>query len=195
MDPANAMNRPHILLRQWKEEDLQPYAAMNADAEVMRYFPKCLTAEESKESFLRIRAGIDQRGWGLWAVEVNGAWAGFTGLAQPRFAAHFTPCVEIGWRLRREFWGRSIAYSAALAAEAFAFQNLKLAQLVSFTAVINTRSRRLMERLAFTRNEHEDFLHPLIAEDCSVRPHVLYRKPNQGLAADVTPPIPVRLAS
>jgi RimJ/RimL family protein N-acetyltransferase len=182
-----------ITLRQWQDEDLGPYAAMNADPEVMRYFPKCLTAEESRESLSRIRAGIDQRGWGLWAVEVDGALAGFTGLAQPKFSAHFRPCMEIGWRLRREFWGRSIAYSAALAAEAFAFQNLKLAELVSFTAVINTRSRRLMERLGFIRNEREDFLHPLIAEDSPVRPHVLYRKPNKGPGAEAMSPIPVRI--
>ncbi len=85
-----------ILLRQWKSEDLEPYAAMNADAEVMRYYPTCLTAAGSKESLSRLRADIDQRGWGLWAVEVNGAFAGFTGLAEPKFTAHFTPCVEIG---------------------------------------------------------------------------------------------------
>ena len=121
-----------IALRQWKDEDLEPYAAMNADAEVMRYSPKPLTVAESKESFSRLRAGIDQRGWGLWEVEVDGEFAGFTGLAEPKFTAPFTPCVEIGWRFRREFWGRSIAYSAALAAQAFAFQELKLSELVSF---------------------------------------------------------------
>src|SRR5262252_9251489 len=110
-----------ILLRQWKDEDLAPYAAMNADAEVMQFFPKLLTAAESKESLFRLRAGIEERGWGHWAVQVDGAFAGFTGLAEPKFTAPFTPCIEIGWRLRREFWGRSIAYSAALAAETFAF--------------------------------------------------------------------------
>jgi len=168
---------------------------MNADAEVMQFFPKCLTTNESKESLLRLKTGIEQRGWGHWAVEVDGAFAGFTGLAEPKFTAHFTPCVEIGWRFRREFWGRNIAYSAAMAVEAFAFDNLELPELVSFTAVTNTRSRRLMERLGFTRNESEDFLHPLIPEGSPVRLHVLYRKPNQGAGIQPRIPLPVRFES
>jgi RimJ/RimL family protein N-acetyltransferase len=96
------MTSPSITLRQWKDEDLEPYAAMNADAEVMQYFPKLLSVAESKESLLRLRAGIDQRGWGLWAVEVDGAFAGFTGLAEPSFSAHFTYCPC----LRSAAWGR-----------------------------------------------------------------------------------------
>jgi RimJ/RimL family protein N-acetyltransferase len=176
------MTSPSITLRQWKDEDLEPYAAMNADAEVMQYFPKLLSVAASKESLLRLRAGIDQRGWGLWAVEVDGAFAGFTGLAEPSFSAHFTPCVEIGWRFRREFWSRGIAYAAALAAESFAFRELKLPELVSFTAAINARSRRLMERLGFTRSESDDFTHPSLAEDSPLRFHVLYRKPNKAYA-------------
>src|SRR4029077_19415163 len=119
------MKIPATTLRQWKDEDLEPYAAMNADAIVMEYFPGTLSFADSKESLLRLRAGIDQRGWGLWAVEVDGAFAGCAGLAEPKFSAHFSPCVEMGWRFRREFWGRSIAYSAALAAESFAFRTLK----------------------------------------------------------------------
>ena len=181
-----------ILLRQWRDEDLEPYAAMNADLQVMQFFPKRLTIAESRESLLRLRAGIEERGWGLWAVEVDGVFAGFTGLAEPKFTAHFTPCVEIGWRLRREFWGRSIAYSAALAAEMFAFGDLELPELVSFTADINSRSRRLMERLGFKRNENEDFLHPLIPEDSPVRLHVLYRKRNQE-RVEIEKPVPTRI--
>ena len=173
-----------IRLRQWDDGDLGPYADMNADTTVMQYFPKPLSLAESQESLERLRAQIDQRGWGLWAVEVDGAFAGFTGLAEPRFQAHFTPCVEIGWRFRREFWGRGIAYSAALAAESFAFQRLQLAQLVSFTAAVNGRSRRLMERLGFSRNEREDFAHPSMPEDSPLRLHVLYRKPKESYGAN-----------
>jgi len=161
---------------------------MNADEEVMRFFPKLLTKEESQGFFTRARAGIDDRGWGFWAVEVDGVFAGFTGLAEPKFAAHFTPCVEIGWRFRREYWGRSIAYTAALAAESFAFEKLNLPDLVSFTAAINTRSRRLMERLGFSRNEKEDFQHPALSEDSPLRLHVLYRKrQDQALHSDGSP--------
>src|ERR1022692_355852 len=141
-----SMTSSPILLRQWRDDDVEPYAEMNADPEVMRFFPKPLTKKESKESLDRLRSRIDQRGWGLWVVEVNSAFAGYTGLAEPTFSAHFTPCVEIGWRLRREYWGRGIAYAAALTAQTFAFERLMLPELVSFTSAINTRSRRLMER-------------------------------------------------
>lgn len=171
------MNTPSVILRQWRENDLDAYAEMNADAEVMRFFPRPLTREESKASLIRQCEMIERRGWGLWVVEVDGEFAGFTGLAEPNFAAAFTPCVEIGWRFRSEYWGRSIAYAAALKAESFAFDQLKLPELVSFTAAINTRSMRLMERLGFERSEKEDFLHPLLAEDSPLRLHVLYRKP------------------
>lgn len=167
---------PAILLRQWNDSDLEPFAAMNADEEVMRYFPRPLTAEESRQGLERLRRGIDQRGWGLWAVEVEGDLAGFTGLAEPRFIAHFTPCIEIGWRLRREFWGRGIAHAAAQQAADYAFSVLRLDQLVSFTAAGNERSRSLMQRLGFTHDPCDDFLHPSLPEDHPLRPHVLYRK-------------------
>jgi len=169
------------MLRQWRDEDLPPYAAMNADAEVMEFFPRPLTLDESRDSLIRLRTGIEQRGWGLWAVEVDGAFAGLAGLAEPKFTAHFTPCVEIGWRFRREYWGRGLAYEAASMAEKFAFENLKLAELVSFTAAINLRSRRLMERLGFIRRESEDFLHPSLPDDSPLRLHVLYRKQNPAV--------------
>jgi len=167
-----------IVLRQWRDEDLEPFARMNADAEVMEFFPKPLSQAESAEFFNSIRTRIDERGWGLWAVEVDGALAGFTGLNEPKFATHFIPCVEIGWRLHREYWGRGIADAAALQAESFAFENLKLPELVSFTAAINARSRRLMERLGYTRHEHDDFRHPSVPEESPLSQHVLYRKRN-----------------
>jgi len=173
------MSNIPILLRQWKDEDLEPFAAMNADQEVMRFIPTRPTKAESKDFLMWARADIDRRGWGLWVVEVDGAFAGFTGLEETNFTLHFTPCVEIAWRFRSEYWGRSIAYAAALEAQSFAFQNLKLSELVSFTAAINTRSRRLMERLGFIRREKDDFSHPSLAADNPLSLHVLYRKANQ----------------
>lgn len=163
---------------------------MNADAEVMRYFVRCLSAEESKLALDRFRKTIEDRGWGLWAVEVEGVFAGFTGLSEPAFAAPFMPCIEIGWRFRREFWGQGIAYAAALQAEHHAFFVLHLDQLVSFTTQTNIRSRRLMERLGFTRDAGDDFLHPSIADDHPMRPHVLYRK-----KAPIQSPEPTRPAN
>jgi RimJ/RimL family protein N-acetyltransferase len=180
------MTAPAIVLRQWQDQDLDPYAAMNADPVVMEFFPKPLTREESAASLTRQRAGIAGRGWGFWAVEVDGVFAGFTGLAEPRFTAPFTPCVEIGWRLRREFWGRGIAFAAATSAVAFAFNQLRLPELVSFTAALNLRSRRLMERLEFVRRDSADFLHPLLDPASPLCRHVLYRRPRPVAAPSVS---------
>ena len=184
------MTTPQVQLRKWKDADLDGFAAMNADAEVMRYFLAPLSAEESRQSLQRFRQAIDAQGWGLWAVEVDGAFAGFTGLSEPAFAAHFTPCVEIGWRFRREYWGRGIAFAAAQKAEHYAFTVLGLDQLVSFTTETNLRSRRLMERLGFARDGSDDFWHPKIADGHPLGRHVLYRKtrPNNtdaGNSSDV----------
>ncbi len=162
-------------LRQWKDSDLVPFAAMNADSEVMRYFPSPLTREQSDALAQRQQELIENRGWGLWVVDVDGMFAGFTGLAVPAFEAAFTPCVEIGWRLAREHWGRGIAHEAAQQALHHAFAELHLPEVLSFTARVNDRSRRLMERLGLVRDVHGDFLHPRIPEGHELSQHVLYR--------------------
>jgi RimJ/RimL family protein N-acetyltransferase len=124
----------------------------------------------------KFRDAIDERGWGLWAVEIDGKFAGYTGLSIPRFTAHFTPCTEVGWRFHREFWGRGLAYRAACEALAYGFNTLKLPEIVSFTAGTNIRSQRLMARLGFTHDAEEDFDHPALPEGHVLRRHVLYRK-------------------
>ena len=146
-----------LILRQWTEADLEPYAAMNADPEVMRYFPAPLTREETAASLDRLRRGIDERGWGQWAVEVDGVFAGFTGLSIPSFSAHFTPCTEIGWRFRREFWGRGLASRASREALRVGFESLKLAEIFSFNTPNHDRSRRLIELLGLAREHDGDF--------------------------------------
>jgi RimJ/RimL family protein N-acetyltransferase len=166
-----------VTLRQWRNGDLDPYAAMNRDPRVMRYFPSLLDREQSAASLRRQRDLIEQRGWGLWVVDVDGEFAGFTGLAVPSFDAPFLPCVEIGWRLRPEYWGRGIAVRAAGQAVHHAFTVLRLPELVSFTAAINLPSRRLMERLQFSRDHAGDFPHPAIPAGHELCPHVLYRLP------------------
>jgi RimJ/RimL family protein N-acetyltransferase len=165
-----------ITLRQWRDSDLEPYAAMNSDPEVMRYFPSLLSCEQSEASLVQQRALIEQRGWGLWVLDVDGKFAGFMGLAIPSFEASFMPCVEAGWRLRREYWGRGIAYRGGLRVLDYGFRILKLPEIVSFTAAVNVRSRRLMERLDFVRDVASTFDHPSIPEGHELRKHVLYRK-------------------
>lgn len=170
------LRTPRLLLRQWRETDLEPFAALNADPEVMRHFPSPLTREQSDAFASRARAHIGVLGWGLWAVELDDAsFVGFVGLSEARFEAHFTPAVEVGWRLAREHWGQGYATEAGRAALAFAFDEVGLPEIVSFTTVANDRSRRVMERLGLTHDPADDFDHPLLAPDDPVRPHVLYR--------------------
>jgi RimJ/RimL family protein N-acetyltransferase len=166
-----------LRLRPWRDKDLSPFAALNAGPEVMEYLPKCLNREESDQSAERIREGLARRGFGFWAVEVFGLseFIGFTGLSVPAFDAHFTPCVEIGWRLARKFWGFGYATEAGQLAMDYGFRSVGLEQIVSFTFVGNLRSRKVMERLGMTRTPEDDFEHPRLPEGHRIRPHVLYR--------------------
>jgi RimJ/RimL family protein N-acetyltransferase len=141
----------------------------------MRFFPEPLTPAQSETRLAQMRHDIEQRGWGLWVVEIDRELAGFTGLAEPSFKAPFTPCVEIGWRFHRRFWGQGYALEAARLALRFAFGDLRLREVVSFTARANERSQKLMERLGMTRSPHEDFDHPRVPPGHPLRPHVLYR--------------------
>lgn len=171
-----ALRGARIALRSWRGGDLDDFAELNADAEVMEYFPAPLSREESAQLIARMQGHIDQCGWGLWAVDLDGRCIGFTGLARPRFEAHFTPFVEVGWRLARSAWGHGYAAEAARLALAYGFETLRLPEIVSFTAAINWRSRRLMERLGMRRTPADDFDHPALPGHRLQR-HVLYRLP------------------
>jgi RimJ/RimL family protein N-acetyltransferase len=166
-----------LLLRRWREEDREPFAALNADPVVMEHFPARLSRAESDAFLHRIAEQLDQRGWGLWALEVRatGRFIGFTGLAVPRFQARFTPAVEVGWRLARAAWGFGYASEAARAAVAAGFAEVGLDEIVSFTAVGNARSRAVMERIGMTHHPADDFDHPALPQGHRLRRHVLYR--------------------
>jgi RimJ/RimL family protein N-acetyltransferase len=160
-----------------KPEDRDPFAALNADPQVMRYFPTTLTRTESDRLADRIETNIRTRGFGFWAVEPldDGQFAGFVGINIVPFDEHFTPCVEVGWRLARPLWNRGYATEAARAALAFGFDVRNLQEIVAFTAVGNARSRRVMEKLGMTHNPADDFDHPGIEVGHPLRRHVLYR--------------------
>ena len=149
---------------------------MSADPEVMRYFLSPLTMIEAQKAVLRMGSAIAQRGWGIWAVEVDGEFAGMVGLNVPGWTLPFSPCTEVMWRLRRKFWGRGIGYAAASRAVEYGFTKLALSEIVAFTTPPNLPSIRLMERLGFTRDATGDFDHPAIPEGHPLRRHVLYRK-------------------
>ncbi len=173
-----------LLLRQWRDEDLEPFAELNADPRTMRYFVAPMTRAESDGLAQHARRHIEKEGWGLWAVEVaaSASFVGFVGLARPSFDAHFTPAVEVGWRLARDHWGRGYATEAARAALAFGFDVLGLEEIVSFTSRLNEPSRRVMERLGMSHDPGDDFDHPRVPAGHPLRPHVLYRS-SQATAA------------
>jgi RimJ/RimL family protein N-acetyltransferase len=171
------LQTPRLCLRQWRATDLEPFAQMNRDPAVMEYFPTLSSREQSDDIVFRTEQLFRERGFGLWALELreSGAFAGFVGLSVPRFEAHFTPCVEIGWRLGREHWGQGYATEAARAALDFGFGACGLAQIVSMAVAANWRSRRVMERLGMRHEAADDFDHPHLAEGHPLPRHVLYR--------------------
>lgn len=175
--PVLQLRTPRLLMRQWGEADNAPFAALNADPEVMAHFPWTLTADESRALAYRYAARLEVDGYGIWAVEVleSGAFIGFVGLARPTWESAFTPCTEIGWRLSREAWGHGYATEAARAALQVAFTHVDLDEVVSFTAVGNLRSRAVIERLSMRRDAGGDFDHPRVAQGHPTRRHVLYR--------------------
>jgi RimJ/RimL family protein N-acetyltransferase len=176
MSPSQ-LRTARLLLRRWREIDHAPFAALNADPMVMEYFPGRLTRTESDDLIARFEAGFATRGYGLWALEVRatGEFVGFTGLSVPSFTAHFTPAVEVGWRLARSAWGKGYATEAGLAAVAVGFADAGLDEIVSFTSTTNSRSRAVMERIGMTHDPADDFDHPELDETDPLRPHVLYR--------------------
>jgi RimJ/RimL family protein N-acetyltransferase len=166
-----------LILRRWRESDREPFARLNADPEVMRFFLRPLSRAESDALVDRIEARFDEYGYGLWALELreDGAFLGFTGLAYKEFEAPFTPCVEVGWRLAKAAWGHGYATEAAREALRFGFEETGLREIVSFTPASHTASRRVMERLGMHRDPQEDFDYPTRPIDHPLRRCVLYR--------------------
>lgn len=166
-----------LILRPWRDSDLPGMARMNADPRVMEFMPAILDRPASDAMVTRLQRHIDEKGFGFWAVGAPGVadFIGFVGLNRPSFAAPFMPCVEIGWRLLHEFWGQGYATEAARAALHHGFINLGLAEIVSFTAAVNRRSRRVMQRLGMQHYRAEDFDHPALPAGDRLQRHVLYR--------------------
>jgi RimJ/RimL family protein N-acetyltransferase len=166
-----------LILRRWTPQDFEPFAAINADPAVMKYFRAPLDRTESDALLDRIEAGFEAHGFGLWAVEQvrEPGLIGFVGLSVPGFEARFTPAVEVGWRLARSAWGNGFATEAAQRAIAAGFDDFGLDQVVSFTATTNTPSIAVMHRLGMTNDPAEDFAHPSLPAGHPLQRHVLYR--------------------
>ncbi|GAA2583573.1 GNAT family N-acetyltransferase [Dactylosporangium fulvum] len=181
------MRTERLLLRRWTDEDRAPFAALNADPEVMRYFPRTLTRAESDVLVDRIERQFDEYGYGLWAVSTaDDPFIGFVGLAWQRIDTPWAPALEIGWRLARRAWGKGYATEAAVAARDFAFRpagrsagggpgGAGMDEIVSMTAVTNTPSQAVMRRIGMTYDPADDFIHPSLDAGHPLAPHVLYR--------------------
>jgi RimJ/RimL family protein N-acetyltransferase len=168
------LSTKRLTLRRWRDDDRAPFAALNVDPAVMEFFVAPLTRAQSDDFVDRIEAHFDAHGWGLWAVEVadSETFIGYVGLWTPNWN---TDLVEVGWRLAWESWGNGFATEAARAVVDDGFGRLGLKEIVSFTAVDNIRSQRVMQKIGMTRNPAEDFDHPNIAADHPLCRHVLYR--------------------
>jgi RimJ/RimL family protein N-acetyltransferase len=165
-----------LRLRQWRESDREHYAALNADPMVMRFFAGTQSREASDSSIDIWQSEIEERGWSNWAAETldAGMFIGFIGLSVPKRVLPFTPCVEVGYRLAKEHWGKGYATEGAKAALNVAFATLVLPEVVSFTALLNVPSRAVMERIGMV-NADEDFDHPALPEGHELSRHCLYR--------------------
>lgn len=165
-----------VRLRLWQPTDWPAFAALNADAGVMQHFPAPLTRTQSDAMADKVQMLIARQGWGFWAAEHRGTrqFMGFVGLGLPSAPLPFQPCVEIGWRLARPWWGQGLASEAARAALAFAWDTLQLPEVVAFTATANTRSEAVMQRLGM-RRDATTFEHPALPPGHPLRAHWLYR--------------------
>lgn len=169
-----------LYLRQWQASDFAPFAEMNANPKVMEYFPKLLTTSVSNTIAKKCQTLIEDNGWGFWAVSRKGCsnksddFIGMVGLNNAHADMPFSPAVEIGWRLHSDYWGQGYATEAAQAALRYAFDVLELSEVVAFTAVINKRSQKLMERLGMT-DKQDNFYHPMLDAKHPLAEHVLHK--------------------
>ncbi|MGD2170598.1 MAG: GNAT family N-acetyltransferase [Gammaproteobacteria bacterium] len=174
--PVIELDTERLLLRQWKDSDLPEFASLNSDPFVMNFFPEVLSRDASNAIAKKFRSLITERGWGFWATELksNGNFIGFIGIHEHPTKFSFSPCTEIGWRLARPYWGKGYATEAATKVLEFSFVTLNLDEVVSFTAMQNTKSRAVMTRLGLT-DTNQNFGHPDIPKTHPLSQHVLYK--------------------
>lgn len=163
-----------LCLRKWQYPDYEPFISLNADPDVMKYFPKILNREESLAMIERIRISFETNNYGLYAVEhkISKEFLGFTGFSKPSFKISFTPCIEIGWRFKKDVWGNGYATEAASACLNYGFGELGFNQVFSFTTIGNLKSESVMKRIGM--NKIGEFNHPSLDASSALRPHVLY---------------------
>jgi RimJ/RimL family protein N-acetyltransferase len=171
------LETPRLLLRPWMDSDVEPWVAMCADDRVMEFFPSTYDRERAESTAVRLRENIERKDYGWWVIDAKDGppFVGVVALQDVPFEAHFTPALEVGWRLGYAHWGRGFATEAASRVLDFAFADLGRDEVVAMTAKINERSQRVMLRLGMTRDARDDFEHPNLKPGHRLRPHVLYR--------------------
>ncbi len=177
MNSAPTLETPRLLLRPWRDADVEVWIALNADARVMEFFPGIYDRARGEASAVALRERMARDGYGWWALEVKGgaSFAGVIALQEVPFDAHFTPALEIGWRLPYEHWGHGYATEGTRAALEYAFGPLGRDELIAMTALSNVRSQRVMQRLGMQRDSRDDFNHPNIGAGHALERHALYR--------------------
>jgi ribosomal-protein-alanine N-acetyltransferase len=185
MQDASKLETDRLILREWRDEDVAPFAALCADPRVMEHFPATLSLAESEAQVASLRERFAKNGFSFWATELksSGEMIGFIGLNIPGYETPFTPCVEIGWRLAAAHWGKGYAQEGARASLDFGFDRLGLKEIVALTATTNLNSMRVMERIGMRRDLEGDFDHPRVPEGHCLRRHVLYRMTAEMRAA------------
>lgn len=176
------LQTPRLILRDWSTSDNEPFAQMNADPVVMEHYPYLMSREQSDAFVERIKTHLQERGYGLYAVEekASGDFLGYVGMQYVNFAESFTPCNEIGWRLRKECWNQGYATEAAIACLKHAFDDLGFEEVHSFTSFFNLPSQRVMQKIGMS--PIGSFEHPKVSEDSHLRMHALYRILKQDFA-------------
>lgn len=163
-----------LVFRDWNEQDLNEFRIMNKDTRVMEYFKKILNKEETDRFYNAIQDEFRNYGYGLYAVETrhNNDFIGFIGFHWANFNSQFTPCIEIGWRLKYEAWGNGFATEGAKACLKYGFDTLGFNKIYSFTSKINLPSENVMKKVGMVKVM--EFEHPNIMENNPLRKHVLY---------------------
>jgi RimJ/RimL family protein N-acetyltransferase len=171
------MNTRRLILRQWQEADIEPFIELNQDTKVMEFFPKCYSKDDTINSINLFKTQFNHFGYGPYAIELkeNQQFIGYVGLMHRDFDLHFSPCIEIGWRLSHKYWGQGLAVEAANKCFEIGFNQSNLNEIVSFTAKINYRSERVMQKLGMLRDINNDFYHPKLDNNHKLAPHILYR--------------------
>ncbi len=177
MQIVDRIETERLILRQWQEGDAEVFAAINQDLKVIEFLLGPMSLKDSQDFIAKANNHFREFGFGLWAttIKATGELIGFVGLNVPDFESHFTPCVEIGWRLVSQHWGKGYATEAARAVLRIGFENFGLKEIVSFTTLQNLRSEAVMKKIGMQRDLKDNFFHPKLSLDHPLSKHMLYR--------------------